>query len=135
MASWRVGAVLLAVCAAASGCNPLEPELWGKCDEAIKARLKSPDSYERVDARAIEVVLNETTLDYWGLQHGETDAERAEWTRKLKDGAPIVGQRVDIDYSAVNSFNARLRGSARCELIRNRNEPPRYTKMEVTMRD
>jgi len=96
-----------------ASCNPFEPAIYTACEEALKARLKSPASYKRTSIRMTEHDMDE--IGYFVNQDLMDEKDRA-LRRKLWSRNPpkFINYAVTISYDAQNGFGALLRNKATC---------------------
>ena len=96
-----------------ASCNPFEPAIYTACEEALKARIKSPASYQRASIQMTEHDMDE--IGFF-VSHDMMDEQDRALRRKLWERNPpkLTNYAVTISYDAQNGFGALLRNRATC---------------------
>lgn len=102
-------AIFVVFAATISGCNPFESKLYGVCEDALKERLRSPSTYERVRLTARDEQISAEAYEI-GSGHPLTDTERTV----IQQGAVPHRHVVIIEYDAANAYGTPVRGAAEC---------------------
>jgi hypothetical protein len=82
-----IAVLAVSTTAALSGCDALEDKSIKACESFIKARLRSPSTYKRIDATAYGVVIK-------------------------SEGKNL--KTVTVDYDAANAYGTPIRGDQMC---------------------
>ncbi|MGD9476105.1 hypothetical protein [Shinella sp. G-2] len=109
--------VFASVCAVLTGCKPFGSQVLTACEDAIKQRLRSPTSYDRVSLRETEEQISRREDVVFKFRRQGYSAEETAVFMKEVDAAPekVTLYAKTIEYDAKNAFGAPLRNRTTCE--------------------
>lgn len=99
-----------------AGCDASDTKLVAACEGALKATLKSPSTYQRIEAIShANVIADRSAYEIRLMQEGYSEAERVAMLREFDAGSLAPTQfQLDLVYEAQNSLGATLRGKSSC---------------------